>query len=374
MIHIQWNGIDGEASKVFINNVDVTEKEGVAFYWSRYLKQHRLIVRDLELSKIISESTFEDIPIELGRSLTIASPFKFLEDATIMEVSYREDRDNKIIIRINFDWDWEQWKRPYSIQEYAEIMEKLILEYQEQGLEWIQVDEILTNGCYIKYICNDNTQSTIKDIIEGIEPLLNEISNRANAHLYSNTSSESFVSIFNFPPQVRTVCEQYLIYFAEFLKDIGIEATVNLNSEAGKLLFSVTPTSNNDALEQIKRALDVYLQLPVSIGNANYVQFEFDLKVQQLIANVQHLNSQLLLSQALAQAQQVTIQNQQVTIAQQQQFIDATILQKALVSNEIEDKEELLGGAVSITKYQGNGFEVNIPNIFRWTKKLIGKE
>ncbi|GIO04757.1 hypothetical protein J31TS6_07850 [Brevibacillus reuszeri] len=369
MIQIQWDGTDGETSKLFINGIDVTKHEDIRFYWSNVFKKFFLTVFDPELTEIITEMSIKDIPKELAR-FTIA-PLEFFDDG--YEIEIVED-EMMSILKFRYYWDWEQWKKPYSIQEFANIMEKLLPEYQEQGLSWVQEDEIITNGCHIRYVISNNTQLAMKDILEGIEPVLKEILERAYAYLYSKTSSESLVSIFNFPPQVQTVCEQYLIYFAEFLKDIGIEATVNLNSEAGKLLFSVTPASNNDALEQIKRALDVYLQLPVSIGNANYVQFEYDLKVQQLIANVQHLNSQLRLSQALAQAQQVTIQNQQVTIAQQQQFIDATILQQALVSNEIEDKEEILGGAVSITKYQGNGFEVNIPNIFRWTKRLIGKE
>ncbi|AWX55171.1 hypothetical protein AB432_009015 [Brevibacillus brevis] len=373
MIHIQWDGIDVEKTpKVFINGIDVTEHEDISFFGSRFTKKYSLIVYDSELSKTVSNIEIKDIPKEL-ETITISLLLDFLDDVEKIDISYTEEFETAIL-NFRYFWDWEHWKQPYSIQEFADTMEKILYEYEEQGLKWVQEDEILTNGCHIKYIFNGNTQSTIKEIIAGIEPVLKEIVERAYAVLYSNTSDHSLISSFNFPPEVRTACEQYLVYFVQFLQDIGIEATSSIKNEAGITLFSVTPTSSEDALEQIKAALEIYLELPVSMENSSYVQVDLDPKVHQLIANVHHLSSQLSLSQALVQAQKVTIQNQQITITQQQQFIDSTILQQALISNQNEDKEEILGGTVSITKYQGNGFEVNIPNIFRWTKKLIGKE
>ncbi len=69
---------------------------------------------------------------------------------------------------------------------------------------------------------------------------------------------------FNFPEQFKTPCEQYLLYFAQFLQDLGISATSNLKEEAGKVLFSVTPTDDKEALDKIREALAVYLNLPAS--------------------------------------------------------------------------------------------------------------
>src|SRR5215213_4701390 len=63
-----------------------------------------------------------------------------------------------------------------------------------------------------------------------------------NAENKQRESSNLFT--FNFPEAVKIPCEQYLLYFATFLKDLGINAASNLQEEAGKVLFSVTPTED----------------------------------------------------------------------------------------------------------------------------------
>jgi hypothetical protein len=48
-------------------------------------------------------------------------------------------------------------------------------------------------------------------------------------------------AVFEFPAPIKSACEQYLLYFAQFLRDLGIEAEAELKEEAGRVLFSVTP-------------------------------------------------------------------------------------------------------------------------------------
>ena len=50
------------------------------------------------------------------------------------------------------------------------------------------------------------------------------------------------MTYFEFPDAVRVPCEQYLLYFAQFLRDLGVEASSELRHEVGMVLFSVTPT------------------------------------------------------------------------------------------------------------------------------------
>jgi hypothetical protein len=65
-----------------------------------------------------------------------------------------------------------------------------------------------------------------------------------------------------FPPAIRTACEQYLLYFVQFLEDLGVSATAEIKEDAKRVLFSVTPTDGCAALQQIREALEVYLKLP----------------------------------------------------------------------------------------------------------------
>ena len=188
----------------------------------------------------------------------------------------------------------------------------------------------------------------------------------------------SVVNLFDFPEQVRVSCEQYLIYFSEFLKNIGIDATTDLSHNAGQVLFSVTPISKETALENIKEALFIYLQLPNDFGNVNFLPLQMKPKEQQLIANIQHLNGQLMLSNALAQTQREVIETQKISIQQQQRIIDSTILQQSLLisssNNERANKEDILGGSISLTPIEVKGFEINLPSIYRWIKVRMKKQ
>jgi hypothetical protein len=47
---------------------------------------------------------------------------------------------------------------------------------------------------------------------------------------------------FQFPEETKTACTQYLQYFYEFLKDVGIKAKVAVTEQdSGGVLFSVAP-------------------------------------------------------------------------------------------------------------------------------------
>lgn len=67
------------------------------------------------------------------------------------------------------------------------------------------------------------------------------------------------------------------------------------------------------ALEQIREALEIYLQLPNSFAHSGFTSMHLEPREQQLLANIQHLNGQLMLANAIAQAQGVTIQNQKMS-------------------------------------------------------------
>jgi len=43
------------------------------------------------------------------------------------------------------------------------------------------------------------------------------------------------------------------------------------------------------------------------------------------------------------------------------------------LKNKTEDSEKILGGAISLTKYEGKGFHINIANIYRHLKGKFNK-
>jgi hypothetical protein len=342
----------------------ITEK-GHKNLWAR--------VKDYNLSQRALEASFTEVPKEIS-SLTLFYPLESNDYIDEIEIVRNSDHYDDMELHFNFYWDFEKWKKPYSIEEFAEVMEFTASQHRDQNVRWVQQDEVISNGCHIT--CDTfSKERTILSVVDQHIPIIEEIYQNANKFLMEKTREGSLVSLFQFPEHVRVACEQYLLYFAEFLKDIGINAMTDISHEASQVIFSVTPETSEIALTKIREALNIYLQLPINSSNLNYVNMSVGPREQQLLANIQHLNGQLMLSNALVQAQQEIIDNQRITMDQQHRIIDSSILQQSLLkdSNSKEDKEKILGGTVSLTKYKGKGYEINTPGIYRWIKEKLIK-
>jgi len=212
-------------------------------------------------------------------------------------------------------------------------------------------------------------EATERPLIEGVREELVQLAQRdeaINQHsrqrkIVQPGSNESLRIEFDFPKEVRTSCKQYLVYFSEFLRDLGVNVQSEIADSAGRTLLAVSPLDSRDALNRIAEALHLYLRLPgnpvATVGATN------DIPQQKLAANVDHLRSQLRLAYALVQAQQTTIQSQE-------QIISGEIVAEAVTA---EDKVELFGNIVALTKYEGAGFQINIPEIFRRVAALFGR-
>ena len=182
-------------------------------------------------------------------------------------------------------------------------------------------------------------------------------------------SNQSLVALFKFPHEIRVPCEQYLQYFVQFLRDLGVEADSELKHEAGRVLFSVTPKDKAEALDNIRQALEIYILLASPIGD-EFVVGE-SIAYQRLTANVLHLRSQLQLARALCQAQDATIEVQQIAIGHQR-AMSGTVIQDSVVNVQpASDKEQLFGGRLTLGKYETKGVGVDWALLFRDLRQLF---
>jgi len=186
--------------------------------------------------------------------------------------------------------------------------------------------------------------------------------------LLNPSEGDSLNVLLEFPEEVKVYCEQYLVYFVQFLKDLGVEASSDIKHEAGKVLFSVTPIDKDEALDKIRAALEVYLVLPA--GKLGYTS-DGTIEVQRLTANVQHLQSQMTLAQVVMQQQHATIQAQQITI---NRLLSDNVIEIDPKPEARGDKEDSLVGAMDIAIYKKNsGVEINLPEIYRRLKRLFNE-
>jgi hypothetical protein len=193
--------------------------------------------------------------------------------------------------------------------------------------------------------------------------------------LLSNTQDKSLQVYFDFPEAVRVPCEQYLLYFVQFLKDVGVEASADIQHQAGRVLFSVTPSDDEQALENIRQALMLYLSLPAQNSSGVVISADNDLHILQLRAQIDHLSSQLRYAAATMRAQEATIRAQEHAIDRQDRLLSGKVLTQSVVQvstkGEEIDKEELLDGTIALASLDVYGVRISWAAIFRKAKQLF---
>lgn len=268
-----------------------------------------------------------------------------------------------------------RWRRRYSFEEY---FEELILETRTSPLPNVVVEDtrsepdvsvMLPFDVFVVSFTDIDKELPLKDELERCLNSFRSIHDKAVTKLEAKYPSDSIEICFDFPEEVRVACEQYLLYFVQFLRDLGVNATAELRHFAGEVLFAVTPADKATALDNIRTALETYLQLPSS-PIANDAMAE--VAMQRLAANVEHLKGQVRLASAEIQLKEATIEAQQTTI----QLLRGNVMLESLkdvTPKSGEDKEPVLLGTVALTKFNWKGLEINYPEIFRKLRALFKK-
>lgn len=243
------------------------------------------------------------------------------------------------------------WKLPFSISEYKqkfkEVWELNWLTHFISGHSLVnffsrQISRDVNVICCI-------TGSAGFDYEVGYLNNYVKICHQEALNVLTRDAENSVIASFCFPETLKGPCGQYLWYFADFLKDLGINATSKINDEAGRILFSVTPNDDLEALDKIREALAVYLTLPTSpiIYDDSFAA----MRLQQQIDNLQHSQKmaareirsaerELLLSQKVIESQDKIISQKDAIINQQEKIVEK-ILSKSIIIDALQDKEEL---------------------------------
>jgi len=299
-----------------------------------------------------------------------------LEEVSFLALYEEEDREGTNLIgQVNFNFvpSFENWKRFYSPSDYFEELTATLESEEKIGTEWLNGQEV--NGpdefsVWFDVTVDDSIVELLRESTLQLEKLHYSVERQLSERL-----GRTILTYFEFPDAVRVPCEQYLLYFAQFLEDLGVEADSELRHEAGMVLFSVTPQEPNQALDKIRTALEIFLLLPSNqISDIN----ENSVAVNRLVTAIYRLKNDLELARGLLETKEATIQTQQWLIQHQQRALSGQSLlgpvnePKASESNW--DKEELMGGTVAITPFQGKGLMINLPDLFRRLKRFINKE
>jgi hypothetical protein len=338
-------------------------------------KLHGVLYSEAD-SELVAHSKLLDIQ-RFFATLRLSVDYGWNPLITGVEILFEEWRGGEpLSIRFRFDTDFEEWKNPYSLAEYSRALAAAAINDHAELFYYQEDHDFLGNGfgleCEIRSV-----QNRMKEEVEYWAEKVRLISSTTTELVFRNVKKDSLVTFFDFPSAVRPACEQYLVYFAQFLRDLGIEAKSEIKEEAGRVLFSVTPKEGRDALSQIKEALNVYLDLPRNPEFNEVAKDYSDIAVMQWKSQVFFLQSQLEMAKATMQMKDATIKALDFTVFQQRRLLANAIPEQHsenTTSVKKDDDEPLIGDAVHVTTYEGKGFRLNLPHVLRLLKRKFGIE
>lgn len=335
---------------------------------------YKVIIYKSPLSHKLMDYPIHDISQAINTiEYRISSPMPFNPEIEYDVVVHRLESGG-FEISLNYFYRYHEWKFLWSTNEFQRELQQVIDNSPEIKWEASQETAFFDNEFSIIFKVK-NPENTVKTEAATCLEVVKELHRATESSLKSKLRRESVMMHFDFPEEVRVPCEQYLLYFAQFLRDLGVQADTALTHEAGQVLFTVTPADKEQALDKIRAALNAYLHLP---SNPISDAVNESIAVQRLESNILRLRSDLKLAAAELQAKNTTIEAQQLIIEVQKGLLSGEVIVNSMKDvtpkPKDKDKEELLGGTVSIIPLKGKGLEINLPELFRRLKRLFKEE
>ena len=261
-------------------------------------------------------------------------------------------------VGLSVEHNLETWTNPFKYTDFVACYSKLLT-----SAPFKSRDELtLTIGF-------DETfeEPMLPEVNEAIE-WLNKCYLEAENIMHDSVKSEVFTKLFDFPPEYRNICSQYLVWFGEFLKNLGIEANVSTKNSGTQTALIVTPDNCPELLENIEKLFYQYIELPyveLLPPQGNLTPQEI-YAYQSAVMQVQHLQTQIQMKDSVIASYEATNTNLVAQIKEQSSKL-------LLIDSLKEDnKISLFGGLIEINQKLKIGKNNNatidlskLPNIFK---------
>lgn len=330
-----------------------------------------LSTRDGSLRNILLEIPIEQLHVQFS-SLDFdidGQCHRFIDECHV-------DLWQKQLLKIGFvSWqEYDQWKQPFTVDEFFSAIERVTNSFDAMGVE-ISADS--HEKLLSFHFALADPAARLSEELKHHLPVVREILDRALDEVHSTIPPDSLVAYFRFPVGIQAACTQYLAYFTQFLQDLGVDATADIKQEAHRVLFTVTPSSSEEALHRVREALIAYLTLPSVRDSIRGPSEGTDISTMQLMATIDHLRSQLEFSRVAISAKDMALQSLELT-----NFLTLGMLRGSgmyaqvsapKVQEESADAEPLMGKVVSVTKLRFKGLQIDLPEILRKLKRVWRK-
>ncbi|VEP11566.1 hypothetical protein H1P_110016 [Hyella patelloides LEGE 07179] len=270
----------------------------------------------------------------------------------------KKRNDNDFSLTFSGDIKSRQWNIKYFYSIFKQQFEKLSDRRTKAYCTYDDDDNV-----YLHFLLSIDQywkSKTIKEVLEHYNKktdlVYQQTFEELNSQIIDKILLSETVSLkFNFPKHLRDICKQYLSYFGKFLFDQNIECNLNLIDRDDITYMTIDVDESQIDIEELKQALVGYFALPI-VAQENVNFDTYNIATQQLIANIEHLKSQLRLANlTIAQYEHNSLANSQKPV------------EYVLVDSLEEDsKLKLYDGLIQISKtlkikFFGVEIEFNIP-------------
>ncbi|BFM48755.1 hypothetical protein [Marinomonas sp. THO17] len=347
---VSINGVVGENSWAYLWNFK-PEKHRVYIY-DDILRDE---VLDIEFEKIFKHCFFIEVDSQLDSGLSCHRGID-------LEIEVDEETGS-IDATYEIQLEFEEWDESFSILAFGNELSELPDLQSYENIEYYRSDEDFVSSGFGFRFKNLKTTSSISEFLIETSGVVVSLISAAKKNLKSK--GHKVLIELKLEAEVRIPCEQYLMYFSQFLEDLGIQAKSEIAHHDELTLFSVIPDTKEQALTVIADCLASYLSLPTELEVHKGAVISQDVALMQLEANIMHLRSQLMLANSIIEAKDTTIENLKLSNEQ---------YKMSTPSNLTPNQESLVGDLVKVKEYQGKLISIDTPRILKSLKRMLSRK
>src|SRR5262249_34939254 len=143
------------------------------------------------------------------KSLWLQMNEKLDNIATLVGATLHYDKEN-CALHWTLAVSLEEWASLYTPAEYFRLFAAALKEISA-GARFERSNSLRSGGFTLSLPILE-TETTISRVVKQWLPRIQDLSARASARAMESVRKDSVVTLFNFPPQVKSACEQYLVY------------------------------------------------------------------------------------------------------------------------------------------------------------------
>ncbi|MDP1663616.1 MAG: hypothetical protein Q8L79_00695 [Methylobacter sp.] len=289
---------------------------------------------DKELSLKICSSLASDIPKGLG----YFSEFESEIFPNANWIDFKKE-NGSVQVKLSITFSWEEWNHPFTIQEFLESYKN---EMSDIGFKTeINKDDGWAYFDIIFFVLDGIVLHRIDEVIHAAKKEYQSLV----VKLARAGSENIFVKVFNFPKEYESICTQYLVWFGEFLLNLGIDADVSAENNRHQTSLIVSPKEAPELLIKIEQLFYQYLSLPYieySPAQAVSASVEDKYLLQMLFSQVENFKNQIQMKDAVIEMKELSIASLKENLHEKEEKI--LLIQSMKNAKDIE----IFGGAISL--------------------------